>query len=655
MNLTSVRVFSTIALSVLVLILPSPGATDGTTSTEDFLDMDIEELLNVEISVASKKAEPLTEAPSIVSVVPRDESVLFGDRDLHQLLQRQPSVYTRNSFVYSDNLAGFRGDMVTHAEMHTLVLFNGRPIRESAQSHNVNMYTAFPLTALDSVELVRGPGSVLYGSNAFTGVINLKSRPIPEQREFSVSTMAGSYEDFETTISAGGRSGDLGIVADVRAATQRGFTYRLADQAGVYGEDNKFDRSVSAAAHLDYKNFTFDVFGSTLDAFSMGVFPFWSNPNHYIDNKKLFMNAGYRVPVHERMTLELNATYNLQENRLSSSDPAMIGTNTSDLLGEVTLLASPLDNLNLVVGGLQEYRTNYAPGADHFQSIPPYHYSPKSAYAQADYSFNEVVKVIGGTQWNESSQGYSGFVNRYGLILTPLKKWGLKLLRGEAFRAPVTLESDLFDPRGLVGNKNLKPETITTYDAQLFYSDKKLYAAVTYFHSTIDGLIIYDASVVPMSYMNGGEQRFEGIEFETKYFLTPNCYLLGSFMHQENEADAGLNPTVAPNNMAKVGLGYRWDGGSAAVFYGYFDDPPVIASPVVVNPEPEALHLLCLNVRVDTSKWIGLQKERAILTLRAENVLNQEVYVPTFAYTGAPNSFPYGPGIAFYAGLTVNF
>ncbi len=641
-------------LSVLLPALAALGIDSETTHAEDFMDMDIEELLDVEISVASKKAEPMTEAPSIVSVVPQDEFVVFGDRNLHQLLQRQPSVYTRHSFVYSDNLAGFRGDMATHAETHTLVLFNGRPIRESAQGHNVNMYTTFPLAALESVELVRGPGSVLYGSNAFTGVVNLKSRPVPEEQQFAVSTIAGSYGDIETTVSTGGRFGDLGFTADVRAARQDGFTYRLTDQAGTYGQDSKFDRSVAGALHLDYGRFTFDLFGSDLDAFAMGVFPFWSNPNLYIDNKKLFANAGYRLPVHDRATLELNATYNLQENDLSTSDPAMIGTNTSDFLGEAILFASPVHDVNVVLGYLREYRTNYSANSNEYQSIPPYDYSPQSAYAQADYRLNDTVKLIAGTQWNESSQGFSDFTTRYGVILKPAEKWGVKLLRGEAFRAPVTLESDLFDPRGLVGNENLKPETITTYDAQLFYNDKRLYAAATYFHSTIDGLIIYDASVTPMSYMNGGQHKFDGIELETKYFLTRDCYLLGSFMHQSNEADAGLNPTVAPNNMAKLGLAYTWEKGSAALSYVFFGDPPDIASPVVANPTSKALHLLSLNVRLDASEWIGLEKERAVVTLRAENVLNQEVYVPTFAYTGAPNSFPYGPGLAFYAGLTLN-
>jgi outer membrane receptor protein involved in Fe transport len=646
----------------LILAIQSPVPTQAAVATkdEDFMDMSIEELLNVEISVASKKSESLTEAPGVVTVVPQEEFTVYGDRNLHQLMQRQPSVYTRDNFVYSSNLAAFRGDMSTVAEMHTLILFNGRPIRESAQGHNVNMYTTFPLSALDSVELIRGPGSVLYGSNAFTGVVNLKSRAIPDKNEFSVSSMAGSYGYYETTLSGGGRAGDLGYVADMRVAGEHGYMYRMFDQAGVYGEENNHDKSVSGTAHLDYQGFTLDFFGSDLDAFSMGVLPNWSNPNHTIRNKKMFLNTGYRLPVHDRATLELNVTYNLQENSLSSPDPSMIGTNTSDLLGEATLFANPIDNLNVVLGYLQEYRTNYSPDADYYQSIPPYNYAPRGAYAQGDYKINDSLKLIAGTQWNESSQGYEDFVSRYGVIFTPFKKWGLKLLRGEAFRAPVTLETDLYDPRGLVGNKNLEPETITTYDAQLFYHDEKTYAAITYFQSTIDKLIIYDArdyipNVNPMTYMNGGEHKFDGIELEGKYFFSPNWHVLGSLMHQENEADAGLSPSVVPENMAKVGAAYTWEGGSAAIFYSYFGTPPRIASPLVVNPEPESLNLVSLNVRIDASEWTGLDKGRFILTLRAENLLDEKVYAPTFAYTGSPNSFPYGPGITFYGGFAFYF
>jgi outer membrane receptor protein involved in Fe transport len=621
--------------------------------TENLFDMSIEELLNIEITVASKKSEPLIEAPGVVSVVTHDEIELYGDRNLHQLMQRQPSVYTGHSFAYSDNLAAFRGDMSTHQERHTLILLNGRPIRESALGYSFPIYMAFPLTNLESVELIRGPGSVLYGTNAFTGVINLKSRPIPDQYEVSILGMGGSHEYYDTTVSIGGRSGELGYLTDIRAAGLDGYPYRFTDQYGVYGNENDFNRNISGTLHLEYHDLTFDLFAADVDIFTMGVMPVWSNSHHESHNKRLFANLGYKIPLHERASLELNVTYNLQEDILAGIGTRQIGTNTSDVLGEVTLFTNPLDELNFVLGFLQEYRANYKSDDNHFQSIPSYDYAPRGVYAQGDYRLSEAIKLIAGTQWNKSPLGDSDFVSRYGVILTPYEKWGLKLLRGEAFRGPMAVESDLYDPGfyTFTGNKNLEPETITTYDAQLFYHDEKTYAAATYFHSKTQGMIIYDLQGSVVSYTNGGEQRFDGIEFEAKRSLSSHWNILGSFMHQNNDADAGLDPSYVPENMAKLGMDYTWDGGSAAVFCTAFGKPPSVDSPIPGNPDTEAVSLVSLNIRLDMSDWLDCPKERAILMLRAENLLDEEIYVPNFGQ----GYFPYGPGRTFYAGLKARF
>ncbi|MBN2591256.1 MAG: TonB-dependent receptor [Sedimentisphaerales bacterium] len=654
MKLATVQILTGIVIFSLLMGLPSNVMASSDLDMEDLFEMDIEELLQIEITVVSKKAEPIIEAPSIVSVVERDEFITYGDRNLQQLLQRQPSVYTRGSFIYSDNLAGFRGDMTTHADVHTLLLFNGRPIRESGQGQNVNMYTTFPLAALGSVELVRGPGSVLYGSNAFTGVINLKSRPIPEHTEFTVSTMAGSFDHFDTTVSAGGRSGDLGVVADLQTITEQGYTYGLTDTFGVYDEDNKHHRSLAGTLHMDYKRFTFDLFGSDLDAFAMGVMPFWSNPQKDYRNKRLFANAGYSFDLNERTYIELNATYNHQKNSLGGPSTMRVVNNSSDLLGEITLFTSPVRDVNVVMGYLSEYRSNYDSESDEIQTIPSYNYTPQSAYAQADYKIDRTVKLIAGTQWNKSGQGSSDFTSRYGVILTPFDKWGVKLLRGEAFRAPLAMETDIYDQYVLVGNKDLNPEKITTYDAQLFYSHKKIYAAATYFHSIINDMIVIDTSNFPLSYMNKGQQKYDGIEFETKYLMTRHLSLLGSYMYQNNKSSLGATLPVTPSNMGKLGLSYTWSQGSTALSYVFYDAPYPSGSSTIVNPQPEEVHLLSLNVNLDTSKWMGQKKGRTFLTLRAENVLNDKVYVPAFGNTG-PNSHPYGAGTSLYAGLTMKF
>ena len=241
------------------------------------------------------------------------------------------------------------------------------------------------------------------------------------------------------------------------------------------------------------------------------------------------------------------------------------------------------------------------------------------------------------------------------MIFTPFKKWGLKLLRGEAFRAPFAMETDLDASPVVVGNADLQPETITTYDAQLFYNDRKTYAAITYFDNTIDNLVIRDVSVNPVSFKNGGRQRFQGIELEAKHSLTPRWHILGSAMYQNNKQTDDLNPSTAPDYMIKLGTGYAWNWGTATIFCSHFSKPPRLDSEVVVNPEPEALSLISANVRLDLAHWFGGRKGRATFILKVENLLDEDVWVPEFNRGGNPNSLLDGSGRTFYAGLTYNF
>jgi outer membrane receptor protein involved in Fe transport len=126
-------------------------------------------------------------------------------------------------------------------------------------------------------------------------------------------------------------------------------------------------------------------------------------------------------------------------------------------------------------------------------------------------------------------------------------------------------------------------------------------------------------------------------------------------MYQDNKQTYDLNPSTAPHYMIKLGNGYKWDYGTASLFYSHFGKPPRLASEVVVNPEPGDLNLFSLNIRIDPSRWLDIPKERAALTFRIENLFDEEINVAKFNRGGNPNSLPDGPGRTFYGGLTVHF
>lgn len=640
----------------LFLITPVRAQEVNDLALDELLQKDLEDILSMEITVASKKTESQDQAPAVVSTVSREEIELYGDRNLHQVLQRQPSVYTRGSYFYPNNLASFRGDMPTHVDSHTLILFNGRPLRESAWGgFHYPMYMAFPLESLGCIEIIRGPGSVMYGTNAFTGVVNLKSCPIPEESQWSVSGQGGSYGVYASSLSGGGRKGQLGYSATVQASGQQGYNYALTDAQGVYGSQHDGFDSVSTAGRMEYGNLSLDLFYTHLETVNFGALPRWTNMGHDIRVNRLFWNLGYQHALDDRNRLEFNLTHNLQ-NKVLPQYPNSSEDNTvysSDILGEVTFFSSPIDPLNVTLGYAFEDQQKCADNS--WSSLDDYHYQPQNAYAEADYHLSEKIKLVGGAQWNEAGNNVSDIVSRAAILITPNHNWGIKLLRGEAFREPAALETMTDAAPSIMGNPNLEPETITTYDAQVFYHKAKTYAALTFFDSTIKDLIIRDTSASPTSFKNGGEQRYQGVELEAKHFLNQHWHIQGSVTHQNNKQTSDLNYSTAPDEMAKLGSGYAWDWGSAALFATYYSKPPRLVTEVIQNPEPDALVLISANLRIDPYLWTNLDKGRLQMELKLENLLDEDIYVPEFNSGGNPNSLPDGPGFTIYGSLTWNF
>ena len=189
----------------------------GEETSDESVDLSLTDLLNVKVVVASKTEEKISEAPGVISVVTRDEMERFGARTLKDVLMRMPSFALSAIYMTDRSSVAIRGDQLSPAANHSLLLINGRPVREAEEGGiKSEMYESFPVASIERIEVIRGPGSVLYGSNAFTGVINVITKKAAENK-VAVSVDGGVPRE----IRAGGNAayklgkfglGDLGIV-----------------------------------------------------------------------------------------------------------------------------------------------------------------------------------------------------------------------------------------------------------------------------------------------------------------------------------------------------------------------------------------------------------------------------------------------------------
>ncbi|MCB0310029.1 MAG: TonB-dependent receptor plug domain-containing protein, partial [Bdellovibrionales bacterium] len=172
----------------------------------DLLDLDMEELLRVEVvSSASKYEQNMSEAPSSVTIITRRQIELLGYRTFSELIRGVRGFYSTNDRNYS--YTGVRGfGRPADFDTRLLVLLDGHRLNENVyESAVLGLDFMIDLDLVERIEIVRGPSSSLYGTNAFFGVINVITRSGAEVHGIEVSAQAGSFDNRQGRVTFGNK------------------------------------------------------------------------------------------------------------------------------------------------------------------------------------------------------------------------------------------------------------------------------------------------------------------------------------------------------------------------------------------------------------------------------------------------------------------
>ncbi|NJO92752.1 MAG: TonB-dependent receptor plug domain-containing protein [Chloroflexia bacterium] len=173
-----------------------------TPDMTDLFDLSIEELMDIEITTASKSAEKLSEASSSASVFTKKEINNMGVRTVEDLLNYVPGYCsTRDNEQGNTIRIGVRGKGSALSES-VLFLVNGHRIND-LYSGGVSIINRLIATEnIEQIEVIRGPGSALYGSNAFLGVVNI----VTSQNANEVNIAYGTENSREASVSFSGKN-----------------------------------------------------------------------------------------------------------------------------------------------------------------------------------------------------------------------------------------------------------------------------------------------------------------------------------------------------------------------------------------------------------------------------------------------------------------
>ena len=642
-----------------VLSLPVCGQ-----DTDDLLDLSLNELLNLEVTTASKTAEKLLDAPGVISVITNDELEHFGGTTLRDILERVPGLIASGANYTNGTTIAARGDQIKQNSSHVLILINGRPIREVQEGGvSSDVLESFPVDAIERLEVIKGPGSVLYGTDAFSCVTNIITKNI-EKTGFFLTALTEGGEGYETSGNFTFKKNDLSVFVSGRMAEKAEWETSMKAISGVdtlagtpiiISTDVSIPNKVPGAyAEMRFKNLRIMSSYNKWSTYYVNAASF-----DEVELEKLFTNVGYSYKFNENWDSDFNLTYanaKLNGHHLSDRD-------SYKLVAEWTNSVVLGGKTNLVIGGL--FNKNNGKETNHFAGLEVFgiydgtvvsegDLNNFALYSQLTYQIMQNVKLIAGMQGNKVENLDLDIVPRGGVIWHPTECINVKALYSQAFRAPSINELNMGYANLLLGNPDLKPEKVATMDLSIGYQGEKSQLNVNLFQSKMTDIvqIVYNEMFSGM-YQNNQDVDFIGAEVEGKYYFNKQLFLSGSVLHQTSKNDDVDNLSPIADFGAKAGISYASRNGIIISLFNIYQGDLDDKFQGNLNSNQGSYNLLHFNSSFDLNKIFNLELRQKISALvRIDNVLDKEHFGYDLGGTSG-DGIPSIPGRAIYAGLKV--
>ena len=524
-------------VTLLCLLLPSSAAFAETP------DVVLPEI----VATASRWEEPLERVPQDISVITRSDIEKRGVPFVADLLRLQPDLQVvQNGGPGTTATLLMRGG----SSSQVLVLVDG--IKYNSPSTGEADLSSLLTSDVERIEIIKGPQSTLYGSEAMAGVVNIITRKGSGKLKAELSAEGGSFATVKTSAALSGGSDRTnyrlsatwfdtdGIPIAKNGSQPNGYSNKsLSARLGAEPTDNS-----SIELNLRY-----GTDRTHLDNYTFGVGPV--DTVNYLQNHETYLVAG-TAKIFPWEKYEQSLTLSYLSDDFKSTDPVTaynnyrINSQTELLDWQHTLELHPVT----VTGGFA-YRYEAAQNVGSFdQSI-----DNKAGYLNAKLGlYDDALILNAGMRYDDHSTFGGAFTYRTGALYT-LKALELRFKANLAsgFRAPSL--NELYYPD--YGNLDLKPERSTGYDlgVEKDLLGRKLVLGATWFWQRYRNLIQTDPN--SFTAVNIGRARTEGVELKATAIPWENLKLNAGYSYLDaQDLDTGAFLSLRPRNKVTSSLEY---------------------------------------------------------------------------------------------------
>ena len=488
------------------------------------------------VVTATKIEEPKKDVPASVQIITQEDIKNSTAKDAGDLISDAAIGHVHKypgALTGRIELRGLTTDLFSDLKSRVLVFINGH------RAGTVNL-AKIPVEDIERIEIVKGPASVLYGSSAMGGVINIITKEGKEGIHGSAGVEVGSWEYWKTQAELSGKKEALDFYLTASRSSSGDFETKDYGKIQNTGYDNE-----TVSARLGYK-----LFDSHHISLGFQHWRGWEigspgaryspDPDNYSDKGRDGFDIVYK-------TGAIDAKYYLIKDRdewhegmtsgIGNSDITLTNTDTQ---GTSIQKIFAIGDHRIIIGGqwdrieVESSRNTGAP------------YNPNSKYdtygaflegrlslfdkrlllsagLRDDLFQNEILSTPGIPSVRPRKEGLDHVTARGGIVYKITNSLSLKGNIGSAFRAPAPdeLATDYISSWGTryLGNPDLKPEKSTSYDAGIEYSRDLFKGGLTFFHTGFKDKILsyYDGTLKAQTFKNVDGATIQGIEANISY------------------------------------------------------------------------------------------------------------------------------------------
>jgi len=596
----------------------------SSTDIEKIDNLSLKELMNIKISTASKFDESIKDIPASIVIITRKDIQKYGYKSLADILSNIPGFYMINDYYWlgSENF-GIRGFFSAGVLNDIVILVNGVNRVGGTYSDYSLTKNDIPVEAIDRIEVIRGPMSIMYGSGAFMGAINIiTNRSV--KNYFSISLGSQNYKKIFLRLSNKGK--DFGYSLNISNYGDDGIKGKFTN----FTNNTKFLKDVGLSDDAVYdgmlnftkKNINFSAIYKELSvefnyyATEKGIFD--GIPSYYPGT--LFHDESFSLRLkYER---QINKSFSLTGKLTFFSDSFYWEYSIFNLNSyatnynrdasreiELNLFYNFCEQSNLIVGFVRHminyfyktydyplYHTRYT----NTEMLAPDDIISDALFGQLNYWFNEKLKIIAGlrieklhkysvkirsamdtplekiTQEKYADDNYK-FIPRFAVIFSPSDLHTIKLMYGKAIKQP-SLMQNIFQIHA--GYPSLYPAFIETFELNYIFSPASNFITnISLYKNNLDDLIVKkniynpDTKAWELYSTNGGRMQTTGVEFCIKILPINNMNINLDLTYQNTknlEEDLkNITPGYAPKFLGNLKLSYSINKCSFAIMGKY--------------------------------------------------------------------------------------